>query len=530
MAYLSEIEAALFLGLKVETVQYLSKTCPKTGDNRTLKFVKLDGGKAYDEAELEAYRTYLNEPWPLPTSGARPTIPKAIRDDVKEESHHACAICGHMDNGEIAHIEAIAKTLNNAPGNLIYLCPNHHAKYDLGYKVKSNVTADEIKAAKLLKQNARRRVMKYEAFATKSLISLIQFVRNLEKSIASAATDNIKAMHLAELTNLLASVPELTKAAEAEAKGDKLTTKPEKALIKIAPKLSAISSTVPAKQTEMALRDKAKRLVAEVEDVLVDIDEVDCPHCNGRGLTGLVNDFCRYCKGSCFVSSTKAEAYDPADIDEVECPRCHGRGTTGLVSDLCAYCRGSCVVTHAKAEAYAPDDIDELDCPHCNGKGTTGLANDFCAYCHGSCVVSQARYDAYDPEEIDETDCPHCNGKGTTGLVNNFCAYCHGSCVVSQAQHDSYDREEIDEADCPHCNGKGTTGLANDFCAYCHGSCVVSQARYDAYDPEEIDEVECPRCRGRGTTGFVGDICKLCHGSCVVKEATADAYRRKHER
>ena len=41
MAYLSEIEAALFLGLKVETVQYLSKTCPKKGDDRTLKSVGL---------------------------------------------------------------------------------------------------------------------------------------------------------------------------------------------------------------------------------------------------------------------------------------------------------------------------------------------------------------------------------------------------------------------------------------------------------------------------------------------------------
>jgi hypothetical protein len=66
----------------------------------------------------------------------------------------------------------------------------------------------------------------------------------------------------------------VTKAAEAEAKADQLTTEPEKALIKIAPKLAAISAAVPAKQTEKAVRDKAKKLVAEVEEVLVDIDEV----------------------------------------------------------------------------------------------------------------------------------------------------------------------------------------------------------------------------------------------------------------
>ncbi|MDO8875198.1 MAG: hypothetical protein Q7V40_03720, partial [Pseudolabrys sp.] len=106
MAYLSQIEAALFLGLKVETVEYLSMTCPKKGQQRTLKFVNSEAGKTYDEGELESYRDYLNEPWPLPKAGTRPVIPKAIRDDVKQESHHCCAICGYMDNGEIAHIEA----------------------------------------------------------------------------------------------------------------------------------------------------------------------------------------------------------------------------------------------------------------------------------------------------------------------------------------------------------------------------------------------------------------------------------------
>ena len=42
-----------------------------------------------------------------------------------------------MDSGEVAHIDAVADTLNNSPDNLIYLCPNHHTKYDLGYKPSS---------------------------------------------------------------------------------------------------------------------------------------------------------------------------------------------------------------------------------------------------------------------------------------------------------------------------------------------------------------------------------------------------------
>ena len=486
MAYLSLIEAAMHLGLRVETIEYLTKYCPKQGQKRKLAFITSKQGPMFDESELSSYAEYLTEPWPLPKKGDRPAIPKTFKDDVKEESYHGCAVCGHMDNGEVAHIEAVATTLNNAPSNLIYLCPNHHTKYDLGFKVKSNVTADEIKAAKLLKRSARCRVLKYEAFATKSLLSLIKFVQSIEEKIGTAETENLKTIHLAELNGLLKEVPGLIKAAQKEAKKDVPSTKPEKALIEIAPKLAAIAAEVPSK-TERASRAKAKRLISQVDEVLIEIDEVDCPHCGGRGLVGLVGDFCRYCKGSCVVSEAKRDAYDVDDIDEVPCPRCNGRGMTGLVSDLCAYCHGSCFISHAKAEAYEEDEIDEVLCPRCDGKGTTGLVGDYCAYCKGSCTVSQAKKEAYDPEEIDEIDCPHCAGRGVTGL-------------------------------------------RGDFCAFCKGSCLVSTAKCDSYDPSEIDEVECPRCGGKGTTGFVGDTCALCKGSCVVSEEKAKAYERKHGR
>ncbi|RWL19653.1 MAG: hypothetical protein EOR57_13725 [Mesorhizobium sp.] len=487
MAYLSLIDAAVHLGLRVETVEYLTKNCPKPGESRKLKFVKSNEGPIFDEGELSSFAEYLTQPWPLPKMGTRPNIPKIFKDDVKEESYHGCAVCGYMDNGEVAHIDAVTTTLNNAPSNLIYLCPNHHTKYDLGFKVKSNVTAEEIKAAKLLKRNARCRLLKYESLATKSLLSLIKFVKSIEEKIGTAESDNLKAIHLAELNGLLAEVPELVKAAQAQAKNDAPGTKPEKALVKVAPKLAAIAAEGSDKQTEKTSRAKAKRLVFEVEEVLIEIDEVDCPHCYGRGLTGLVGDFCRYCKGSCVVSGAKRDAYDADDIDEIVCPHCNGEGTTGLVSDLCAYCRGSCTVSHAKAEAYEPDEIDEVLCPRCDGRGTTGLVGDYCGYCKGSCTVSRVKSEAYDPDGVNEVDCPHCAGRGTTGLVG-------------------------------------------DVCAYCKGSCLVSTARFEAYEPESIDEVECPRCAGKGTTGFAGDLCGLCKGSCVVSEKKAKAYERKYGR
>ena len=482
MPLLTPIEAALMLGLKVETITYLTKNCPKANEKRKLKCIDAGVGPMFDQDELSSYDEYLNEPWPKPKKGNRPSIPKAFQDDVKEESHHACAVCGSMDNGEIAHIDAVASTLNNAPRNLIYLCPNHHTKYDLGFKPNSNVTADEINAAKLLKRNSRCRVLKYEAFATRSLQSLIGLLKSAEENIVSAKSENYKSIYLAEIEGLMKAVPELVKASQAEAKKDSLTTKPEKALAKIAPKLAAIATAVAKKPNEKATRSKAQSVISEVNDLLIEIDELDCPHCGGRGQTGLVGDFCRYCKGSCVVTEVKFKAYDADAIDEVDCPRCHGRGMTGLVSDICAYCHGSCVVSNAKAASYEPDEIDEVDCPRCHGRGTTGLVGDYCGFCKGSCTVSSARRAAYDPDEIDEVECPHCGGKGTTGLVGDYCAYCKGSCLVSNARYEAYEPDDLDEVECPHCHGRGTTGFANDYCALCKGSSVVSSEKAEAYE------------------------------------------------
>jgi len=300
-----------------------------------------------------------------------------------------------MDNGEVAHIEAVAATLNNAPNNLIYLCPNHHTKYDYGFKLSSNISPVEIKAAKLLKRNARVRLLKYESFATKSLLSLIKLVQSVEKRLSFPQTGNMRSILISEINGLFAIVPDLVIASMKEAKADKLSTEPEKVLAKVAPRLAAIAEETAPEQIEKAIRAKARRLASEVDVAMIEIDEVDCPHCDGRGLTGLVGDFCRFCRGSCVVSHSKHDAYEIDEIDEVLCPHCEGRGTTGLVGDFCRYCGGSCVVSHSKHDAYEIDEIDEVPCPHCEGRGTTGLVGDFCSFCNGSCVVKRAKAKLY---------------------------------------------------------------------------------------------------------------------------------------
>ena len=55
MALISTIEAALRTGLRVETLDYLCKKCPKAGQNLTLKPIQSDLGPMFDEAALESY-------------------------------------------------------------------------------------------------------------------------------------------------------------------------------------------------------------------------------------------------------------------------------------------------------------------------------------------------------------------------------------------------------------------------------------------------------------------------------------------
>lgn len=529
MPLLSPIEAAMQLGISFELLEYFQKKCPKKNESRLLQAKMVDGQPHFDEKELESYRVYLNSPWPH-EKGKRPPIPEAIKEDIRKESHLECAICGNANNGEIAHIEAVANTLNNSPDNLIYLCPNHHTQYDLGYKPSNNITAETVKAAKLMKRAARTRTQRFEANTTKLFTSITNALKGLREKLSQTTDPEMIRAYETETRQMMQSLPGLVKESEEAARKDTHGDSIKELAQKIAPSIFKHTAGISNQTKPMQLRTAADSLISSLEDALIELDEADCPHCGGSGLTGLVGDFCAFCKGDMVVTKEKAASYDRSEIDEVPCPRCHGSGTTGLAGDVCMFCKGSCVVTEETAVEYDPDDIDEVDCPHCNGRGTTGLAGDFCIYCKGSCHISAEKAEEYDPEQLDETDCPHCDGRGLTGLAGDYCLYCKGSCTVSRQEARDYDPEELDEVDCPHCHGSGTTGRNQVYCAFCKGSCSVSKQAAQEYDPDDIDEVRCPHCCGSGTHGFNLAACNLCNGDCTVSRDTDAAYAKRYGR
>jgi len=435
VALLTISEAAIKSGFSAELLESLATRCPKPREHRVLQTSQIGGDVYIDDGELDDYLIYLRSPWPVSKGAGRPRVPDAIARDVREECHHACAICGDMNNGEVAHIDPVADTLNNSPDNLLLLCPNHHTEYDYGYKVSSNLTREIVLATKTTKRASRRRMLQYEGNVAGMLRSIVQRIRKLDSDARAEEDDGLRTTYVTELEALLRAVPELAHAAQEAAAKDEHFATEEAALVKVAPKLFAATQGIATASTNP--QTAAASVISASAD-LIDLDEVDCPHCGGAGTTGLIGNYCAFCGGSQVVSTSKADGYDRKAIDEVECPHCGGDGTTGMAGNICAFCGGSQVVSTTKADGYDRKAIDEVECPHCGGDGTTGLAGNYCAFCKGSQVVSASKADGYDPVEIDEVGCPRCGGSGTKGFVGDVCKLCRGKTVVTTVVADAY--------------------------------------------------------------------------------------------
>jgi endogenous inhibitor of DNA gyrase (YacG/DUF329 family) len=527
MALITKIEAAIRLGIGMELLEHCCNKCPKPKQTRILAVVNTAQGDTIDEKELSDFHAYLHSPWPKPPKGDRPHLPEIIKEDIRQECHYSCAICGHMDNGEVAHIKPVAYTLNNGPDNLIYLCPNHHTKYDLGYAPAANLTEKEIYAAKLMRRGSRQRMMKYEGNVIKAYKSLLCAIAKIQNEIGDQTSKTLMAIYETEAKVLMDLLPKVAKEAQEQASKDIDVDVAGKVLFNKAPAIAKAILGLQRTESGHDLRTRVAKVANFAKKVLIDLDEEECPRCGGRGTTGLVGDYCAYCNGSCVVTKKEASKYDPETIDEVDCPHCHGNGTIGHDQHWCPVCDGSCVISRDDAEFYDEDDVDEVDCPHCHGDGVLGHDQHYCPFCRGACRMTQAEADEYEEIEIDEVDCPHCHGNGVIGYDQHYCPYCNGACRITKGEADEYDESAIDEVNCPRCQGNGVLGRDQHYCPYCNGACRITKGEADEYDESAIDEVNCPRCHGNGTTGLVGNTCKFCHGACVVTFVEYQAYREQ---
>lgn len=475
MPLLTLPQSAVQSGYSVELLESLTRRCPKSGDDRILPVQVEDGAVVIDQAELEDYRRYLREPWPKPPSGARPHIPKAIRDDVRAECHFECAICGRGDHGELAHIDSVATTLDNSPDNLLVLCPNHHSAYDYGHRPAANLDHGDVLAAKRVKGMSRRRTLLYESNVAAATRAALTFVRGLVAEARSSGSNARRETIVTELTAQLRALPDLTADAQEEAARDEDFAAENAELLSAAAAVNSITQQTKVgpldEQRAYAIADE----VVSVSQEAIGLDATECPHCGGRGLTGLMGDLCVFCRGTQFVTEARAREYDPAAIDEVDCPRCTGTGLTGLNSRVCPYCLGRQRIGTEQAEQFDKGTLDEVRCPRCFGRGTVGLNFDICPVCDGDQVVTQERAVQFHSDGANEVDCPHCSGRGTIGLNSLVCPVCGGRQRLAQERAARHDPEDVDQVECPWCRGRGLAGISSEPCQACGGDTVVSR-------------------------------------------------------
>jgi hypothetical protein len=231
-----------------------------------------------------------------------------------------------LNRGEIAHIEAVATTANNSPDNLILLCPNHHTEYDLGYRPSSNVSLEALKAAKLLKRQARVRTQLYEANAYKTAASVMTTVKKLETKLKTLESQQLIEVYETELAALMRGLPGMLDASQAEAKKDKSLEDVGTLVSKVAPTISRATAGLSSSATPTQIRNAAATVSAAVEESLIELDEVDCPHCGGSGTTGLVGDFAPTVMATWSYQKNRPTTTTRRRLTRLTAPTAEGRG------------------------------------------------------------------------------------------------------------------------------------------------------------------------------------------------------------
>ncbi|WP_350107725.1 hypothetical protein, partial [Fulvivirga sp.] len=125
---MNETQAAIHLGITKELLYAYIRNEPK-GDGRTLNTIIKDGKNYFEETELDAFDSFLKEPWAEPGE-KRPPIPTYIKDYLKTEIQGKCPITGKGYPLQDAHIIDYADCLNHHHHNLIRICSEVHTKAD----------------------------------------------------------------------------------------------------------------------------------------------------------------------------------------------------------------------------------------------------------------------------------------------------------------------------------------------------------------------------------------------------------------
>jgi len=504
---ISEYEAATITMMSPTLLKWLTSHAPKSGVSRKLKIARTEKDRTfYDRKEVAAFDSWLKQPWPR-KDGKRPSIPSAIRKEIRVEANGACVIChGHKDTCEAAHIDPVAKTDNNHPENLVWLCSNHHTAYDKGLFGPKVGEADFVAS---LKEVLRRyKVMQWRMQADLAITALtaLENCALLRKQLAAAKTEEqIKAVEVVAQDVL-----------------DKL------------PSLAPISTEDPRYAGYQAVRLKINKLArsrkpirqrltsaSEVrQEYVAALGMVACPLCNATGKHA--GEDCPVCCGDREVEKSDVAKINLDQFRYVTCSICEGDGLHD--GEVCPACGGDGEMERRFADRVDPSDYSKVNCPVCDG--SRKYLGDDCQACDAEGEMDRRHADQIDVGEYQIVDCPLCEGLGM--YENSDCPECRGERTMQRRFADRVDVRDYTNVDCPVCKGKGK--LRGDDCPACDGIGQFERRYLDRVDRREYDLVDCPVCKNKTKHGR--DECSACNGEGEMERRFADQidpqeYRRQ---
>lgn len=483
---LSEYQAAQQFKLSPTLLRWLTSYDAK-GDGKKLPYTVKSGIYYFNEKELADFDAHLRLPWPKPTASERPRIPTGIQQEIKEEAHFQCPVC-NTNIGELAHIDPVARTFNNHPHNLIYLCSNHHTVYDFGHKY-ANIRREDVikfKAAIQLFQSIRWGL---QSQIVESYLSVI-FKLGLILQLEAGDLKDLKSQEFEKIFELIVKKIKKVK----DAAGTKAAVK------EIIGKVGIKSKSKPR---EMAVA------YASVQPLMTELMRKDkslceCPLCDAKGYTSYF-DICPVCDGEGFIDKSRVVDLDRYELED--CPLCDGRGHTSDF-ETCPPCDGEGKLTKEQIARVDFDKYELVDCPLCDGNGHT---SDFetCPPCGGEGKVTRQLFDNIDLDLYEMVDCLLCKGRGHTPDFET-CPPCGGEGKLTRQQITRMDFEKYELIDCPLCDGNGHTSHY-ETCPPCNGEGKVTRRQFDDTNLDDYELEKCPLCKGKGKSPEY-ETCPPCAG------------------
>jgi len=473
---LDQYEAALLLSISPELLQYFTSHTIKKNEDRKLQVAEKREDLLYFEVEeLENYDAWLRGPWPSEPK-KRPHLPSAIKDEVKSEAAGECAICQKNGNScEAAHISPVAQSKCNHPHNLLWLCTNHHTKFDNGSIGPKGASNELIKATKLVVQSARRHIWQRTADVSIQLAALLKLAKDLYAELQANPAGAVEAETVGK--QLLKLLPVVASKSTDE-------------LVK--PVLEKITATLSDKskagtQGQGPDTTQSLELLGSFEqEFLHRAGLKDCPLCAGSRWHN--EQECPICQGEGSIPLNDKPDLSP--FVPVSCRLCSG---SGLVDgDTCPACYGEGSMDARIDEQLDWDEFRKVTCSLCHGDGR--YLGDDCPVCIGERRVPRYALDRVDLRDYEEVNCPLCGGQGHFDGGN--CPECGGDHRMQRRFAEQVDVSRYKKEDCVVCRGSGH--FFNDTCRVCDGDRRVTRRQNDAIDLWDYKLIACPRCKGAG--------------------------------